>query len=185
MKQGLLVIDVQNDYFTGGKMALIGADEALANVNRLEAHFIAAKLPIIYIQHIKYQQNADFFEQGTSGAELHPKLKVGETSIVIEKHFPNSFLDTTLAQELKKNKVDQLIICGMMTHMCIRATTPAATTLGYKPIVIADATATRDLVVDGKFISAQNVQTNIISELSAVAEIQTTNQFVSEFSGGL
>ena len=54
MKQGLLVIDVQNDYFAGGKMVLKGADEALRNINLLEAQFSAAKLPIIYIQHIKH-----------------------------------------------------------------------------------------------------------------------------------
>lgn len=185
MTQGLLIIDVQNDYFAGGKMTLNGADEALRNINLLENQFIDEKLPIIYIQHIKHQKNADFFEQGTSGAELHPKLKVDDASIIIEKHFPNSFLDTTLAQELKKNKIDQLIICGMMTHMCIRATTPVAATLGYKPIVIEDATATKDLLVDGKLISAKEVQAKIISELSAVAEIQTTDQFISEFNGGL
>ena len=62
MKQGLLVIDVQNDYFTGGKMTLAGADEALIKINALEAQFLAAKLPIIYIQHIKYETNADFLK---------------------------------------------------------------------------------------------------------------------------
>lgn len=182
MKQGLLVIDVQNDYFTDGKMVLNGADEALANVNRLESQFIAAKLPIIYIQHIKHQKNADFFEQDTSGAELHPKLKVDDASIVIEKHFSNSFLETSLAQELKKNKIDQLIICGMMTHMCIRATTPAAAQKGYQPIVIADATATKELVLEGRKLTAVEVQDAIISELSNVAEIQKTDQFVKNMT---
>lgn len=181
MKQGLLVIDVQNDYFAGGKMVLNGADEALRNINLLAAQFIAAKLPIIYIQHIKHQKNADFFEQGTSGAELHPKLKIDAASIVIEKHFPNSFLKTTLAEVLKKHQIDQLVICGMMTHMCIRATTPAAADLGYYPILIADATATKDLILAGFDIPADQVQADIISELSLVADIQTTSQFVSAF----
>lgn len=182
MKQGLLVIDVQNDYFAGGKMVLKGADEALRNINLLEAQFSAAKLPIIYIQHIKHQKNADFFEQGTSGAELHAKLKVDDTSIIIVKHFPNSFLETTLAEVLKNDQIDQLVICGMMTHMCIRATTPVATDLGYHPILIADATATKDLSQDGLIISADQVQVDIISELSLVADIQTTSQFVRGFN---
>ena len=181
MKQGLLVIDVQNDYFTGGKMTLTGADEALRNINLLEAQFSAAKLPIIYIQHIKHQKNADFFEQGTSGAELHPQLKVDKASIIIEKHFPNSFLETTLAEVLKKHQIDQLVICGMMTHMCIRATTPVAAELGYHPILIADATATKNLSKDGLIIPADQVQADIISELSLVADIQTTSQFIKVF----
>ena len=181
MKQGLLVIDVQNDYFTGGKMVLTGADEALRNTNLLEMQFIAAKLPIIYIQHIKHQKNADFFEQGTSGAELHPKLKIDAGSIVIEKHFPNSFLKTTLAEVLKKHQIDQLVICGMMTHMCIRATTPVAADLGYYPILIADATATKNLSQGGLIVPADQVQADIISELSLVADIQTTSQFLKGF----
>ena len=181
MKQGLLVIDVQNDYFAGGKMVLKGADEALRNINLLEAQFSAAKLPIIYIQHIKHQKNADFFEQGTSGAELHSKLKVDAAAIIIEKHFPNSFLETTLAEVLKNDHIDQLVICGMMTHMCIRATTPVAADLGYDPIVIADATATKNLSQGGLIVPADQVQADIISELSLVADIQITRQYLKSF----
>ncbi|MCJ1976878.1 cysteine hydrolase [Lactococcus piscium] len=178
MKQGLLVIDVQNDYFTGGKMTLAGADEALIKINALEAQFLAAKLPIIYIQHIKYETNADFFEVGTVGADLHPQLKHDASSIIVEKQFPNSFQGTTLQHQLEQNGVEQLVICGMMTHMCIRATTPVAESLGYAPIVISDATATRDLTVDGELMSAKQVQETMLAELSAVARLMTTNEFL-------
>ncbi|MCJ1998001.1 cysteine hydrolase family protein [Pseudolactococcus paracarnosus] len=178
MKQGLLVIDVQNDYFTGGKMTLAGADEALIKINALEAQFLAAKLPIIYIQHIKYETNADFFEVGTVGADLHPQLKHDASSIIVEKQFPNSFQGTTLQHQLEQNGVEQLVICGMMTHMCIRATTPVAESLGYAPIVISDATATRDLTVDGELMSAKQVQETMLAELSAVASMVTANEFL-------
>ena len=153
MKQGLLVIDVQNDYFTGGKMTLTGADEALLKINALEERFRTEKLPIIYIQHIKYEPNADFFEVGTVGADLHPQLE--------------------------KNGVEQLVICGMMTHMCIRATTPVAESLGYAPIVISDATATRDLIVNDELMPAKQVQETMLAELSAVASLMTTNEFLA------
>src|SRR5574337_1144043 len=94
MKQGLLVIDVQNEYFTGGKMTLTGADEALLKINALEERFRAEKLPIIYIQHIKYEPNADFFEVGTVGADLHPQLK--QYYAVLVKDQAKNFLKTWL-----------------------------------------------------------------------------------------
>ena len=178
MKQGLLVIDVQNDYFTGGKMILTGADEALLKINALEERFLAEKLPIIYIQHIKYETNADFFGVGTEGVDLHPQLKHDASSIIVEKQFPNSFQGTTLQHQLEQNGVEQLVICGMMTHMCIRATTPVAESLGYAPIVISDATATRDLTVDGELMSAKQVQETMLAEFSAVARLMTTNEFL-------
>lgn len=179
MKQGLLVIDVQNDYFAGGKMALAGADEVLLKINALEERFLAEKLPIIYIQHIKYASGADFFEVGTVGADLHPQLKHDASSITVEKQFPNSFQGTDLQHQLEQNGVEQLVICGMMTHMCIRATTPVAESLGYAPIVISDATATRDLTVNGELMPAKQVQETMLAELSAVASLMTTNEFLA------
>lgn len=179
MKQGLLVIDVQNDYFTGGKMTLAGADEALLKINALEVHFLAAELPIIYIQHIKYEANADFFEVGTVGADLHPKLKHDTNAIIVEKQFPNSFQATVLQEKIAENGIEQLVICGMMTHMCIRATTPVAQSLGYAPVVISDATATRDLVVNGELMPAKQVQKKMLAELSTVATMLTVTQFLS------
>jgi nicotinamidase-related amidase len=176
MKQGLLVIDVQNDYFAGGKMPLVGVDAALSNVNRLEEKFRKAKLPIIYIQHIKCCKNADFFEKGTLGAALHPQLKIDDQSIIIQKHFPNSFWMTTLEKKLCELGIEQLIICGMMTHMCVQATTPVAAQKGYKPILIHDATATRDLVINGKLKLASQVQSEVLANLSKVSEIKSVKE---------
>ena len=67
----------------------------------------------------------------------------------------------------------------MMTHMCIRATTPVAESLGYTPFVISDATATRDLTVNGELMPAKQVQETMLAELSAVASLMTTNEFLA------
>lgn len=178
MKQGLLVIDVQNDYFADGKMALVDSDKALVNVNKLEEKFTAKNLPIIYIQHIKNSKDADFFGKGTIGAALHSGLKINDSSIIIQKKFPNSFLLTNLKRTLRELQIDQLVICGMMTHMCIRATTPIAAKLGYAPILIHDATATKDLEIDGAIEPASRVQSKMIAELSKFSKISTTNDFI-------
>lgn len=179
MKQALLVIDVQNDYFPGGKMALHQPEQALAQVNQLENYFISKNLPVIYIQHIKHAENADFFGAGTIGAELHPELKTDAQSIIIEKHFPNSFLETTLAATLRELSVEQLVICGMMTHMCVDSTTRAAREMGYQPILIADATATKDLTFGGKTAAATDVQTSFLAALQNFAEVKTTAEFLA------
>lgn len=77
MKQALLIIDIQNDYFPEGKNELHEADKALLKVNQLENSFLSEQKPIIYIQHIKHQLNADFFEAGTiDHSPLPPNLKV-------------------------------------------------------------------------------------------------------------
>ncbi|MDF2416217.1 isochorismatase family protein [Acinetobacter beijerinckii] len=178
MKQALLIIDVQNDYFKNGKMELVNPDNALAKINQLEDHFIQNNLPIIYIQHIN-PASASFFQENTVGAELHPQLKVTDHSLIVEKHFPNSFLETNLQALLQQYQVEQLVITGMMTHVCIDSGTRAAKELGYQPIVITDATATRDLEYEGKIVKAADVQTAFLSALGFFATVQITADFLA------
>ena len=178
MKQALLVIDVQNDYFPNGRMELNKPQEALDKINELENHFLKANQPIIYIQHVKHGANATFFEVGTHGVKLHSKLKRQADSIVIEKHFPNSFYRTSLESTLYALGVEQLVICGMMTHMCVDSTTRASKELQFEPILISDATATRDLVLDGTKVKAEDVQTSFIAALSNFALVSSTDNFI-------
>ncbi len=173
MKQALLIIDIQNDYFPEGKNELHEADKALLKVNQLENSFLSEQKPIIYIQHIKHQLNA-----GTIGCELHPNLKLQEQSIIIEKHFPNSFLETELLETLKKIEIEQLVICGMMTQMCVDSTTRAAKELGFQPVLISDATATKDLIFENKKVLAENVQISFLSALQNFAQVLTADQFL-------
>lgn len=177
MKKALLVIDVQNDYFKDGKMELVNPDLALEKINMLEEHFIQNNLPIIYIKHIN-PESSNFFHKNTIGVELHPKLKIQDTSFIVEKNFPNSFLGTNLQTLLKKYEIEQLVVTGMMTHMCIDSSTRAAKELGYQTILIADATATRNLQYDNKIIKAIDVQAVFLSALSSFARIQNTKDFL-------
>ncbi|KRL36563.1 cysteine hydrolase family protein [Liquorilactobacillus uvarum] len=180
MKQGLLVIDVQNDYFAKGKMELVQPEAALKKINQLEIYFSKHNLPIIYIQHINHKKSAAFFEANTAGAALHSDLKNDPSSIIIEKHFPNSFYRTNLETELHKLGVEQLVICGMMTHMCVDSTTRASTELQFHPLLISDATATKDLTINKKNIPAKDVQNAFLASLTTFATIQKTVDFVSK-----
>lgn len=177
-KTALIVIDVQNDYFPKGKMELYQAEQALKQTNLLEDVFMANHQPIIYIQHIFNQENAPFFEAGTVGVELHSGLKTQSDSIVIEKHYPNSFFQTTLKAQLDQLGVEKLVICGMMTHMCVDATSRAAAEFGYDPVVIADATATRDLSYANKTIQATDVQTACLAAFQMFSKVMPVDEYL-------
>lgn len=174
----LLVIDVQNDYFPQGKMELFCAEQALKHINRLEDLFIKREQPIIYIQHIANQPNATFFQAGTSGVALHSGLRVKADSIVIEKHYPNSFFQTTLKAELERLNVDKLVISGMMTHMCVDATSRAAAEFAYQPMIIAEATATRQLSYSGRTVEAEDVQTACLSAFQMFSQVVSIEDYL-------
>ncbi|KRN07028.1 isochorismatase [Liquorilactobacillus sucicola DSM 21376 = JCM 15457] len=178
MKQALLIIDVQNDYFENGRMELVSPQQALTQINKLEVSFKTRDLPIIYIQHIKNDPKANFFGRGTKGALLHSNLKVDKAAIVIEKHYPNSFFKTDLKELLESLEIEQVVITGMMTHMCVDSTTRASSELGYDPIVISDATATRNLAYRGDNVSAENVQKAFLAALQVFAQVITAKEYL-------
>lgn len=177
MKKALLVIDVQNDYFDGGKYPLVEPQKALAKINLLERYFLDQALPIIYIQHIN--ETGLFFIKETLGCELHPQLLIQGNSLVTTKHFPNSFLETNLLTLLKIHAVKELVITGMMTHMCVDSTTRAAKDLGFNNILICDAVATSALEFEGQVIQAQEVQIAYLSALQKFAHITTVEKFLA------
>ncbi len=165
MKQALIIIDIQNDYFPGGKMELEGSFEAAANAAALLSAFREKHLPIVHIQHIAVRPGATFFLPDTAGAEIHPSVAplAGET--VLQKNFPNSFRKTTLLDYLKQNEINHLVIAGMMTHMCIDTTTRAACDLEFTCQLAHDACATRALAFGEHIVPAAQVQSAYMSAL--------------------
>ena len=179
MKTALLLIDIQNDYFKGGAMPLIGADEACRNARLLLEKFRSEKLPVIFIRHLSTRPGSAFFIPDTPGAEITPLLQPIESERVIDKHYPNSFRQTSLLSVLQDMKITNLVICGMMTHMCVDATVRAAKDLGFDSTVISDACATRDLSVQGKNVAAQDVQNAFLAAFEYFyAEVLTTRQYL-------
>lgn len=180
MNPTLLIVDIQNDYFAGGKMELVGMDAACANTLKLLTIFRENHYPVIFIQHLATKPNATFFIPETTGAEIHHSIKPQNDETVIIKHYPNSFRETNLHQYLQEQGLTELIICGAMTHMCIDTTTRAATDLGYTCTLIGDACATRDLVFDGKLAPANQVQTAYLAALNGTfANVVSTGHFVN------
>jgi nicotinamidase-related amidase len=177
MNTALLIVDLQNDYFPGGKMPLKNIEEAAANSAELLSHFRCNKMPTFHIQHTWEEKSAPFFVANSNGAKIHKSISPGPNETVIVKHFPNSFRETRLQEELKKLKIKRLAICGAMSHLCIDATTRAAADMGFDCVVAHDACATTDVEFSGKKVPADKVHAAFMSALGfAYAKVVPTNE---------
>lgn len=180
MKEALLLIDIQNDYFPGGKMELVSMEEAAKKAAKLLKAFRTAGKPVFFIKHMSTRSDATFFVPGTRGTDVHPSVSPLPDETIIEKHFPNSFLQTELLSVLKESEVTDLIICGAMSHMCIDTTVRAAKELGFKCTLIADACATRNLKFGEEFLPAQTVHASFMAALDGMfATIMTTEEYLN------
>jgi len=180
MKYALVLIDIQNDYFAGGKMELIGRERAAQNAEMILRKFRQLQLPVFHIRHVSLQPGATFFLSGTKGVEIHQSVSPSNGEIVIEKNYPNGFRSTALFEQLKGAGIEKLIICGAMSHMCIDATTRAAFDLGFSCTVIEDGCATHDLPFKGEIIKADKVHAAFMSALSVpYANVLGTTDFMA------
>ncbi|MEJ2655746.1 MAG: cysteine hydrolase family protein [Desulfobacterales bacterium] len=178
MKSGLILIDIQKDYFPGGKMELVGMEKAANNAGKLLDKFRKAKLPVFHVQHISKRKGAAFFLPGTEGVKLHESVEPLPHEIVVQKNFPNSFRDTPLLNHLNGANIEKVVICGAMSHMCVDATTRAAFDLGFNCVVIEDACATRNLQHKGIVVEAENVHAAFMAALAVLyAKVISLNDF--------
>jgi nicotinamidase-related amidase len=179
MLTALILIDIQNDYFPGGKGELEKPLEAAAQARRLLDFFRQQKWPTVHIQHVATRPGATTFLPGTQGGEFHTSIAplVGETVII--KHFPNSFRETKLLEHLKKIGAERLVLCGMMTHMCVDASMRAAADFGYPVILAADACATRTLVHGDMKVPAEYVHAAFLAALKSYGQVMKTEEILS------
>ena len=181
MKAAFLTIDIQNDYFEKGTMPLVEAAQASNNARLILDKFRADNLPIVHIQHIATKPTATFFLPNTWGAEIHDTVKPLEGEKVIVKHTPNSFRETELFAYLSGEQITDLVVCGMMTHMCVDATVRAAKDLGFNVILIGDACSTKNLEILGQTVTADEVQKSFLAALNYFySTVVTTKDYLGE-----
>jgi nicotinamidase-related amidase len=166
MTTALLIVDIQNDYFPGGRMELVGSPAASERASELLAAFRARGLPVFHVQHVSTRPGATFFVPDTEGVRIRANVAPADGERVIVKHFPNSFRETELAGALRAAGVSKLVIAGMMTHMCIDATTRAAADAGYECVLAHDACATRDLKFGDATVPAAQVHAAFLAALN-------------------
>ncbi|EMY1073318.1 cysteine hydrolase [Salmonella enterica] len=179
-KRANIIVDLQNEYLPSGKLALVGIAEAVANVTRVIANARAKGELVVNIRHEFPDPNAVFFVPGTDGVEFISAVTPQVDEPVIVKNAPNSFLNTGLKKLLEEKGIDEVVIVGAMSHMCIDATTRAASDLGYKATVIHDACATLDLEFRGQIVPAEQVHAALMSALAfAYAEVVSTDEYLA------
>ena len=179
MKTALLIIDIQNDYFPGGKMELEGAIEAAQKAGALLQCFREHGGKHIHIQHESRKPGATFFIPGTEGIRIHDLVAHFEGEPIVHKQYPNSFRETNLLEQLKDWGTERVVICGMMTHMCVDATARAAADLGFQVIIVEDACATRALTYGETQVPAAHVQAAFLAALKSYGSLMTMEEVIS------
>ncbi|MFJ3487698.1 cysteine hydrolase family protein [Pseudomonas sp. NPDC090202] len=175
----LIVVDIQNDYFPGGKWQLNGIEAAADNGARIIVDARRKGDLVIHIRHETPSPDAPFFVPGSDGAQLHPKAAAQGDEQVILKHFMNPYRETELLNILKARKIENVTVIGNMSHMCIDAVTRSSDDFGFKTTVIHDACATHDLEFNGVTVPAAQVHAAFMAALRfGYAKVVSADEFI-------
>lgn len=171
-KTALLIIDVQEFYFPGGRMQLENPEVAGMNAGLLLHAFRDEELSVFHVRHN--------FEPG---GNIHQYVKPLPGEKVFSKDQVNAFLDTQLLATLIADSVESLVICGMQTHMCVEAAVRAAHDLGFNCILVSDACATRALQYEEHIIPAASVHYSTLNTLQgSYARVLSTEAIIKELT---
>ena len=179
MKTALILIDIQKDYFPGGKHPLVNPLEAAQKAYMLLQCFREHGGHHVHTQHISKKPDAKFFISGDRGTDIHDSVAHFEGEPIVYKHEPNAFLNTNLLELLKSWKIERVVICGMMTHLCVDATARAASDLGFQVIVAEDACATRDLTYGDTTIPADHVHKAFLAALKSYGKVTKSEEILA------
>ena len=178
--KAVISVDIQNDYFPGGKWELVGMEAAGENAGKVLAAARKAGDHVVHIRHEFPTKDAPFFAPGSEGAAIHKSAAAVDGEPVVLKHQINSFRETNLKEILDGKGVKEVVIIGAMSHMCVDGVTRAAADFGYKVTVIHDACASRDLEFGGKVVPAANVHAAYMSALGfAYATVTSTAEYLA------
>ncbi len=177
--QALIIIDLQNDYYPGGKWELHGIEQASENAVKILSNAREKNLPVFHVHHEFLMENPPFFAPGSEGANIHEALKPMDGETTVLKHQVNAFRDTNLKELLDKKGIEEITVIGSMSHMCIDAATRAAADYGYQVTVVEDACASRDLEFENKTVKAEDVHAAYMSALGfAYANVISTKTYL-------
>lgn len=170
-KTALLVIDVQQFYFPGGFLPLENPEAASLNCKRLIEKFRGENGMIVHVGH-----------NTSKDKSFHPDVAPLDGEKVFFKDEVSAFNGTELLPYFQENGVERLVVCGMMTHMCVEAAVRAAHDLGFECVLVKDACATRDLKYGDKTVSAADVHDSTLSTIDRTyATVVDTETFLEKY----
>ena len=166
VKTAMLVIDIQNFYFPGGKSELVNPSAASEKAALAITHARSRGIPVIYVQH-----------RSPQGMEINESVRPDANDKIFVKEEVNSFRGTGLDEYLRGTGIDTLVICGMQTHMCVEAAVLAGHDLGYKVILLHDACATRNLKYGEREVIAADVHASTLATLKSYCEVISAEEW--------
>jgi len=167
-RSALLLIDIQDFYFPGGRVPLAEPEKAAQNAARLLEHFRKEELTVIHVRH-----------NSEPGGMIHKIVEPLPGEIIFSKDAVNCFVNTDLLDSLRSKRIDTLVICGMQTHMCVEAATRAASDYGLKCILVHDACTTRDLKYGERLIKAEDVHYSTLVTLKNYATVVSASEYLN------
>lgn len=167
-RSALLLIDIQDFYFPGGRVPLVEPEKAARNAARLLEHFRIEKLPVIHVRH-----------NSEPGGTINKIVEPLPGEMIFSKEAVNCFVGTDLLDSLRSARIDTLVFCGMQTHMCVEAATRAASDYGFKCMLIHDACTTRDLKYGDRLIKAEDVHYSTLVTLKNYATILSADEYLN------
>jgi len=181
MKRALLVIDVQNDYFSD-KIRVTHPEGSFARILEVMDGAARAGIPVIVVQHSN-PAGAGAFAKGSAGWQLHPEIAKRKYDLLVEKTLPGSFTGTPLESWLRERGIDTLAISGYMTQMCCDTTSRQAVHLGFNAEFLSDATGTLAISNAAGSVSAEELHRAIlVTQAMRFARVQTTAQWLALLS---
>jgi nicotinamidase-related amidase len=171
MNKALLVIDLQNDYFPDGKFPLWNTAAVLANIEQAIKRARAQEIPVILIQHIANPTMgiAPFFNQGTDGVRIHPRvIAAAPNAPIVVKEYADSFFGTKLEETLSGLGVDELLLCGMMTQNCVTHTAISKSAEKYKVSILTDCCTTVNEMLHNIALHAVSTRVSLVPARDAL-----------------
>ena len=101
MARALVIVDIQNDYFPGGRCELVGPEQAAERASAVLEGFRERGEPVFHVQHLWEGDDAEYLAAGTPGVEIHESVRPAAGEPVTQKAYPNSFRETDLEQKLR------------------------------------------------------------------------------------
>jgi nicotinamidase-related amidase len=179
-KRALLVIDIQNEYFTG-KLPVTYPAGSLTNLLSAMDAAHAHEVPVVVIQHASPQPDAAIFRKASKEWELHAEVASRPHDVVIHKSLAGSFTGTELETWLRGRGVETVVIAGYMTQMCCDTTARQAMHLGFGVEYLSDATGTLAIKNDAGEVSDEELHRAIlVTQQMRFSRVMNTDDWIKQ-----